>query len=50
MKNYKSSSDVVCFECRKPGHVKFGCPTLKDHQSKEKGEEKPKYRKDKKRF
>ncbi|PKU79827.1 hypothetical protein MA16_Dca016272 [Dendrobium catenatum] len=49
-KNYKNSSDVVYFECRKLGHVKADCPTLKDHSSKEKGEEKPKVRKDNKRF
>ncbi|KAI0492159.1 hypothetical protein KFK09_026425 [Dendrobium nobile] len=47
----KGSSDVVCYECRKPGHVKADFPTLQDHSSKEKekGEEKPMFRKDKKR-
>ncbi|KAI0524441.1 hypothetical protein KFK09_003810 [Dendrobium nobile] len=34
----------------KPGHVRADCPTLQDHSSKEKGEEKPKFRKDKKRL
>ncbi|PKU75896.1 hypothetical protein MA16_Dca005943 [Dendrobium catenatum] len=47
-KNFKGSSDVICFKCRKPGHVKADCPTLKDHSSKENSEEKPKVRKDKK--
>jgi len=46
----KGSSDVVCFECRKPGHVRADCPTLQDHSSKEKGEEKPMFRKDKKKL
>ncbi|KAI0516137.1 hypothetical protein KFK09_008809 [Dendrobium nobile] len=50
-KHSKGSSDVVCYECRKPGHVKANCPILQDHSSKEKekGEEKPKFKKDKKR-
>ncbi|PKU76283.1 Retrovirus-related Pol polyprotein from transposon TNT 1-94 [Dendrobium catenatum] len=48
-KNFKNSSDLVCYECRKPGHVKTDCPTLKEHPSMEKDEEKPKFRKDKKR-
>ncbi|PKU86817.1 Retrovirus-related Pol polyprotein from transposon TNT 1-94 [Dendrobium catenatum] len=48
--NYKNSSDVVCFEYKKLGHVKADCPTLKKHPSKEKGEEKPIYMKDNKRF
>ncbi|KAI0529198.1 hypothetical protein KFK09_001745 [Dendrobium nobile] len=34
---------------RKHGHVRADCPTLQDHSSKEKNEEKPKFRKDKKR-
>ncbi|KAL0909947.1 hypothetical protein M5K25_020859 [Dendrobium thyrsiflorum] len=38
--NYQSS--------RKPDHVKADCPTLKAHPSKEKGEEKPKFKKGKK--
>ncbi|KAI0519727.1 hypothetical protein KFK09_007186 [Dendrobium nobile] len=46
----KGSSDVVCYECRKPGHVKADCPILEDHSSKGKGEEKPKFMKDKKRL
>ncbi|KAI0513539.1 hypothetical protein KFK09_009564 [Dendrobium nobile] len=33
---------------RKPKHVKADFPTLKDHSSKEKGEEKLKFKKDKK--
>ncbi|KAI0492032.1 hypothetical protein KFK09_026297 [Dendrobium nobile] len=51
-KHVKGSSDVVCFECRKPGHVKADCPTLQNHSSKEKekGEEKAKSRKDKKKI
>ncbi|KAI0496425.1 hypothetical protein KFK09_022741 [Dendrobium nobile] len=48
-KKYKSSSDVVCFECRKSGHVKTSFPTLKEHPNMENCEEKPKYMKDKKR-
>ncbi|KAI0488562.1 hypothetical protein KFK09_028399 [Dendrobium nobile] len=46
----KGSFDIVCFECRKPGHVRVDYPILQDHSSKEKGEEKPKLRKDKKRL
>ncbi|KAI0529098.1 hypothetical protein KFK09_001644 [Dendrobium nobile] len=46
----KGFSDVVCFEFRKPEHVRADCPTLQDHSSKENGEEKPKFRKDKKRL
>ncbi|KAI0496288.1 hypothetical protein KFK09_022602 [Dendrobium nobile] len=34
----------------KQRHVKSDCPTLRSHLSKEKGEEKPKSKKDKKRF
>ncbi|KAI0522554.1 hypothetical protein KFK09_004934 [Dendrobium nobile] len=46
----KGSSDVVCYEFRKPGHVKVDCPTLKTQTSKKKSEEKSKFRKDKKRL
>ncbi|KAI0502597.1 hypothetical protein KFK09_017551 [Dendrobium nobile] len=51
-KHVKGSSDVVCFECRKPGHVRADCPTLQDHSSKdkEKCEEKAKSRKGKKKI
>jgi len=41
---------MIYFECRKSGYIKADCPTLKTHPSKEKGEEKPKIKKDKKRF
>ncbi|PKU80058.1 hypothetical protein MA16_Dca027140 [Dendrobium catenatum] len=47
-KNFKGSFDLVCYECRKPGHVKADYPTLKEHPSMEKDEEKPKFMKDKK--
>ncbi|PKU73476.1 hypothetical protein MA16_Dca008040 [Dendrobium catenatum] len=47
-KNYKSSPNIICFEYRKPGYIKADYSTLKNHSSKEKGEEKSKYRNDKK--
>jgi len=25
----KASSDTICFECRKPGHLRADCPNLK---------------------
>lgn len=46
-KNPKVSSDVIYFECKKPEHVKAYCPILKAHPNKEKGEEKPKFKNDK---
>ncbi|KAI0503951.1 hypothetical protein KFK09_014898 [Dendrobium nobile] len=48
LKVHKSDSE----SSGKPRHVKDDCPTLQDHSSKEKekGEEKPKFKKDKKRF
>ncbi|PKU76659.1 hypothetical protein MA16_Dca001264 [Dendrobium catenatum] len=41
---------MIYFKRKKLGYVKFDYPTLKTHPSKEKGEEKPKFIKDKKRF
>ncbi|PKU65634.1 hypothetical protein MA16_Dca024807 [Dendrobium catenatum] len=47
-KNCKNSFNLICYECRKSGHVKTDCPTLKKHPSMENDEEKSKFRKDKK--
>ncbi|KAI0510890.1 hypothetical protein KFK09_011500 [Dendrobium nobile] len=49
-KHSKGSSDVICYEYRKPGHMRTDCPILQDNTSKEKIEEKPKFKKDKKRI
>ncbi|KAL0928199.1 hypothetical protein M5K25_000069 [Dendrobium thyrsiflorum] len=46
-KNIKISSDTIFFECRKSGHLRAECPNLKARLIKEKGEEKPKYKKGK---
>ncbi|KAI0524637.1 hypothetical protein KFK09_004014 [Dendrobium nobile] len=40
-KNGRVSNEVICYECRKPGHIKTDCPKLKATPSKEKVEEKP---------
>ena len=49
-RNGKVSNEVICYECRKPGHIKTDCPKLKATPSKEKVEEKPMVKKGKKKF
>ncbi|PKU77259.1 Retrovirus-related Pol polyprotein from transposon TNT 1-94 [Dendrobium catenatum] len=43
----KVSSDTICFECRKPGHLRADCPNLKSQPTKEKGDDKGKYKRGK---
>ncbi|KAI0493895.1 hypothetical protein KFK09_024022 [Dendrobium nobile] len=49
-RNAKVSNDVICYECKKPGHIKTECPKLKATPNKEKVEEKPIVKKGKKNF
>ncbi|KAI0513432.1 hypothetical protein KFK09_009453 [Dendrobium nobile] len=49
-RNGKVSNEVICYECRKPGHIKTDCLKLKTTPSKEKVEEKPMVKKGKKKF
>ena len=39
-KDVHISSNVICFRCRKPGHIKNQCPNLKILSTKEKGKAK----------
>ncbi|KAI0494003.1 hypothetical protein KFK09_024134 [Dendrobium nobile] len=49
-RNAKVLNEVICYECRKPGHIKTDCPKLKGTPSKEKVEKKPIVKKGKKKF
>ncbi|KAL0926326.1 hypothetical protein M5K25_002544 [Dendrobium thyrsiflorum] len=41
------ASDTLPHRARKPGHLRAYCPNVKTHPTKEKGEDKPKYKKNK---
>ncbi|KAL0925728.1 hypothetical protein M5K25_004095 [Dendrobium thyrsiflorum] len=40
-KDVKISSEVICFKCRKPGHMKNNCPNQKIPPAEEKDKNKP---------
>ena len=32
----KEKSSIICYECNKPGHFKFGCSNMEKSQDKKK--------------